>query len=96
MIHVKWLKKVLKHGKNWIDIIIVHNKKIRLVIWLRLHDIQVRLGVKMDYNRRSDGFIYIYGELPLKVIMNSRVPTAFKFKTKLGLNQHDLIITKEH
>ena len=50
----------------------------------------------MVYNRCYDGFIYIYKELALKIIMNNRAPTEVEFKTKLGLNQHDLIITKEH
>ena len=50
----------------------------------------------MDYNRCYDGFIYIYEELSLKIIMKSRVPTVVELKTKLGLNQRDLTITKEH
>ena len=34
-------------------------------------------------------------KLALKIIMNCRVPIAVQFKTKLGFNQHDLIMTKQ-
>ena len=39
--------------------------------------------------------IYIHEDLALSIIMNCRGPTTIQFRTKLGFNQHDLIMTKE-
>ena len=49
-----------------------------------------------EYKRRTDEiFIYICEELASKIIMNCRVPTADKFRTKLGFNQYDIMIKTE-
>ena len=42
----------------------------------------------------DDGLVYIHKKLALKIIMNCKVPTAIEFRTTLGFNQHDLIMTK--
>ena len=39
--------------------------------------------------------IYILEKLVLFIGMDCRTPTAITFSTKLGFNQHDLIMTKE-
>ena len=39
--------------------------------------------------------VYILEKLVLFIGMDCRTPTAITFITKLGFNQHDLIMTKE-
>ena len=39
--------------------------------------------------------IYILEKLVLFIGMDCRTPTAITFSTKLGFNQHDLMMTKE-
>ena len=54
-----------------------------------------------SYKRHEKEFIadftgiYIHEDLALSIIMDCRTPTAIKFRTKLGFDQHDLIMTKE-
>ena len=38
---------------------------------------------------------YIHENLSLSITMNCRAPTAIEFKTKLGFNQHNLIMIKK-
>ena len=37
---------MLKHEKNGIHIVIVYIEKNELVIWLKIHGIKIKLGVK--------------------------------------------------
>ena len=39
--------------------------------------------------------IFIDEKLAIKVIMDCRTTSAHKFRTRLGLKQYDLILTKE-
>ena len=39
--------------------------------------------------------IYIREHLALSIIMDCRIPTATEFRSKLGFDQHDLIMTNE-
>lgn len=39
--------------------------------------------------------IYNLENLALSIIIDSRKPTAIEFRSKLGFNQNDLIMTKE-
>ena len=39
--------------------------------------------------------IYTHEDLALSIIMDCRIPTASEFRSKLGFNQNDLIMTKE-
>ena len=89
------------YEKIGINTIIVNNENNKPLIWLKMHDISDKLGVKNMYdlmikeiqgilNNRNpikqqiekckrwteNGFIYIYEELTLKIIMNCRVPTT--------------------
>ena len=41
-------------------------------------------------------FMYIHEGLALSIIMNCRKTTAIKFRTKLGFNQYNLIMTKNN
>ena len=42
-------------------------------------------------------FMYFHEDIIMPVIMHSRIPTpkSIKFRSKLGLNQYDIILTKE-
>ena len=49
-----------------------------------------------EYKRRADnGFIYICERLALTIIINCKVATAVKFRTKSGFNQYDIMVNKE-
>ena len=39
---------------------------------------------------------YIHENLSLSITMNCRAPTAIGYKTKLGFNQHNFIMTKKN
>ena len=39
--------------------------------------------------------IYIHEKLALSTIIDCKTPAAIEFRTKLGFNQHDLIMAKE-
>ena len=39
--------------------------------------------------------ISIHKDLALSIIVTCRTPKTIEFRTKLGFNQHDLIMTKE-
>ena len=56
---------MLKHEKNGIHIVIVYIEKNELVIWLKIHGIKIKLGVK----NISDLTIN-----EIKGIFNSRIP----------------------
>ena len=43
----------------------------------------------------SEKFMYIHESISLSIIMNCRTPTAIEFRTKLGFNQHNLIMTEK-
>lgn len=38
--------------------------------------------------------IYTFAKTAIWIIMNCRAPEAIKLRTRLGFNQHDLIMTK--
>ena len=40
--------------------------------------------------------IYICEDLPLSITMDCKSPTAVEFRAKLGFNQYDIMIAKEH
>ena len=48
-----------------------------------------------EYVSDSTG-IYIRQDLNLSVIMHYRTPTEIEFRSELGFNQHDIIMTKEN
>ena len=103
----------------------VTKKYNKSVLWIKIHDIRDKLGVKImsdltiketkgKYNTESliekqfntykkhgpklingKNFMYIHEGIALQIIIHCRIPTAIGFRSKLGLKQHDLIMTKE-
>ena len=55
----------------------------------------IKQQIKKCKRWTDNGFIYIYEELALKIIMDCRVPTTVEFRTKLGFNKYDIMINKE-
>ena len=55
----------------------------------------IKQQIKKCKRWTDNGFIYIYEELALTIIMDCRVPTTVEFRTKLGFNKYDIMINKE-
>ena len=49
----------------------------------------------LEESREQVNRIFIDKKLAVKVIMNCRTTLAHKFRTRLGLKQYDVILTKE-
>ena len=112
-------------AKSHIHTLIVHKKGNKSELWIKIHDIQDKLGVKNSYDLTIKAIkgiyetktptkkqiekckiyeknysadltgIYILEELDLLIIMDCRAQAAIEFRTILGFNQSDLIMTKE-
>ena len=113
------------YAKNCVNTRKANKKDNKSVLWIKMHHIQDKLGVKnmsdltikaikciyetktptKEQFKKHKKFgkefrddltgIYIQGGLALSIIMDCRTSTAIEFRTKLGFNQHDLIMAKE-
>ena len=73
----------------------LHHKTLRKVTTKynsnhRKHRYEIVDEPKKQFNR-----IFIDKKLAIKLIMDCRITSHYKFRTRLGFNQYDVILTKE-
>ena len=113
------------YPENCVHTINVIKKDNKLVLWVNMHDIKDKLGVKNMFDLTINAIKSIYDtenptknklkkkkrygkefienltlicireDIALSIKINRRIPMAIEFRTKLGFNQHDLIMAKQ-
>ena len=80
----------MKIVEEWLD----HNNLQEITIRYHLHHRKHRYEIAAEPRKQCNG-IFIDAELAIRVIMDCRTTLAYKFRTRLGFKQCNVILTKE-
>ena len=111
LLYIKWLKLLKKHGENGVEVVVINDKKwlnetnikdqlkqsnLAAVALQYSSELRKQRQVLKDCdNHQPCSRRFLEEDFAMKITIYCRTTPSVNFKTKLGFNQHDPIMTQE-